>query len=93
MRTEYSAQVSAAQSRLILPKKYPGEIWAERGSRTMITPTVARIKLNKRFRVIRSPSIQNANYTTKTGVAEVTKAPLDAVDNFVPTNWKPSEMP
>ena len=59
----------------------------------MITPTVARIKLNNRFRVIRTPSIQNANYSTKTGVAEMTKAPLDAVNNFGPTNWAPSDLP
>ena len=27
------------------------------------------------------------------GVAEVTSEPLEAVESFVPTNWKPREMP
>ena len=40
-----------------------------------------------------SLSRKAANGITNAGVAEVTNAPLEAVDRFVSTNWNPNEMP
>jgi hypothetical protein len=31
--------------------------------------------------------------STNIGVAHVTREPFAAVESFVPTNWKPSEIP
>ncbi len=92
-RTEYSAQVSAAASRLILPQNKVGESSALRGSMTAITPSVETASAIIRLVVVRSPSKKGANSRTKAGVAEVTSEPLEAVESFVPTNWNPSEMP
>ena len=84
--TEYSAQVNAAASRLILPQNSEGDSSAVRGSMTASTPSVDRTSAMMRLVVGFSPNRNGAKMSTKAGVAEVTSDPLEAVDNFVPTN-------
>ena len=91
--TEYNAQVSAAAIRLRLPINNGDENFAVRGSITISTPRNETPSANIRRKVFFSLSRKGANKSTNAGVADVTSAPLEAVDNFVPTNWNPNEMP
>src|SRR5512145_1468151 len=84
--TEYNAQVRAAATSDRFPQNMSGESRAVRGSITATTPAVANASASTRVRVTRSPSSQAAKISTKAGVAEVTRAPLDAVDSRVPMN-------
>ena len=86
-------QVSAAASRLRLPIKRDDEKSAVRGSMTATTPRDETANAITPRKVVFSLSKYGANNKTKAGVADVTSAPFDAVDSFVPTNWKPNEIP
>src|SRR5512139_3654545 len=91
--TEYSAHVIPAASKLRFPRKSDEERFAVRGSMTAMTPSVETASARLLRQVGFSWSRNGAKSNTNAGVADVTRAPLEAVESFVPTNWNPSEMP
>src|SRR5215213_8550076 len=83
----------AAPKSNMLPRNNSGFSWAERGSITATTPSVARASEVTRSGVIFSLSNSAAKTSTKAGVAEVTREPFAAVDNLVPRNCRLNEIP
>ena len=70
----------------MFPQNKFGESSALRGSMTAITPNVEMISARIRRVVVFSASKKGAKIKMNAGVADVTNAPFEAVDNLVPTN-------